>query len=370
MKELLLTEICSPKQWKTISAKDLTEGGYPVYGANGKIGYYSNYTHEYPTVLITCRGATCGTINICEPKSYVNGNAMALDNLSPHVHIEYLAYYLKIRGLNDVISGSAQPQITRQNLKKIKIPLPPLETQKKIAEILDAADTLRQKTKTLIEKYDQLTQSLFLEMFGDPVNNPKKWDKKRFEDLVDSDCPLTYGIVQPGEKVIDGIPCVRPVDLTSQFISAKSIKTIDPKISKKYNRTILKGGEILLSVRGSIGAISIARDSLLGANVTRGIVPIWFNKELANKLFFYHLYKTQRIQQQIKELSKGATLIQINLKDLRGIELISPPLHLQNQFAERVQAIEGQKAKAQAALEKSEELFQSLLQRAFKGELV
>ena len=77
-----LCEICNPKQWKTISSDMLTENGYPVYGANGIIGYYTSYNHEEPTILITCRGATCGTLNICESFSYVNGNAMALDNLS------------------------------------------------------------------------------------------------------------------------------------------------------------------------------------------------------------------------------------------------------------------------------------------------
>lgn len=131
MKSVPLTSICKPKQWKTISTKELKEDGYPVYGANGKIGFYNKYTHEFPTVLITCRGATCGSINISEPKSYVNGNAMALDNLSADVHLYYLAHYLRFRKLDDVISGSAQPQITGQGLSSLQIPLPPLEQQKR-----------------------------------------------------------------------------------------------------------------------------------------------------------------------------------------------------------------------------------------------
>ena len=76
-----LSKVCRPKQWQTISQDKLLTEGFPVYGANGKIGFYSEYNHEYPTILITCRGATCGSINICEPKSYVTGNAMSLDDL-------------------------------------------------------------------------------------------------------------------------------------------------------------------------------------------------------------------------------------------------------------------------------------------------
>jgi len=121
-----LTKICSPKQWPTISSKELTDSGFPVYGANGTIGFYSSYNHEQPTVLITCRGATCGTINVCEPKSYVTGNAMALDEPDlGKTSLEFLACYLNVRGLNDTITGAAQPQITRQNLQVVTVFVPP-----------------------------------------------------------------------------------------------------------------------------------------------------------------------------------------------------------------------------------------------------
>lgn len=370
MELVKLTDICNPKQWKTISSSKLLDTGYPVYGANGRIGFYSEYTHEHPTVLITCRGATCGKININEPFSYVNGNAMALDKLRNDVDLFYLKYILEARKLDDVISGSAQPQITRTNLAKVKIPLPPLTTQKRIASILDNAAALRDKTQQLLDEYDQLVQSLFLEMFGDPILNDKNWSKKRFDELVSESCPLTYGIVQPGEDVDEGVPCVRPVDLTKQYISVDKLKKIDSLISDKFSRTILKGGEILLSVRGSVGVISIADTSLNGANVTRGIVPIWFDEKVSNKKFFYYLYKTSRIQNQVKRLARGATLIQINLKDLRELKLIQPPIVLQNQFAEKIGLIEQQKALAKQELQQSEDLFNCLLQKAFKGELV
>lgn len=95
MIEKKLFDICRPKQWKTISSASLKEVGYPVYGANGIIGFNDNYNHEKPTILITCRGATCGTINVSQPFSYINGNAMALDDLDETTaNINYLAYYL------------------------------------------------------------------------------------------------------------------------------------------------------------------------------------------------------------------------------------------------------------------------------------
>ncbi len=180
-----LVDVCNPKQWKTIPVSELSITGYTVYGVNGIIGYYSKYTHEHPTLMITCRGATCGNLHISKPKSYITGNAMALDSLDENkLNINYLKYYLEFRGFQDVITGSAQPQITRQNLCKVEIPLPPLPVQKQIAKILEQADTLRQQCQQMEQELNALAQSVFLDMFGDPLLNPKGWDLFKVEDLL------------------------------------------------------------------------------------------------------------------------------------------------------------------------------------------
>ena len=95
MDNVKLVEICNPKQWKTLSTQELIENGnFPVYGANGIIGYYNIYNHENETVLITCRGATCGNVHISRKKSYINGNAMALDDLNEEIcNKKYIYYY-------------------------------------------------------------------------------------------------------------------------------------------------------------------------------------------------------------------------------------------------------------------------------------
>jgi type I restriction enzyme S subunit len=317
------------------------------------------------TLLIATRMAV-GKVAFAQMDVAINQDLKAIICHSS-LYSKFLFYLLKSKSVyfESVSSGATVQGIKINHILDIQIPLPPLATQQKIAAILDAADAYRQLTKTLIAKYDQLAQSLFLDMFGDPVRNEKGWEKVKFEELVSENCPLTYGIVQPGEETENGVPCVRPVDLTTQYVNIETLKRIDPKISSQFKRTILKGGEILLSVRGSVGVISIADLSLKGSNVTRGIVPIWFDEIISNKLFFFYLYKTDRIQNQIKGLAKGATLIQINLSDLRSIELIKPPIALQNQFAERIQLLEAQKQQAQASLQKAEELFNSLLYRCF-----
>ena len=130
-------DISEPKQWKTIATKDLLETGYPVYGANGKIGFFNKYNHEDPVLMITCRGATCGEIHISEPYAYINGNAMCLDNIPKLMNLKYLFYYLKSFNFSFVISGSAQPQITQSGLKAIDIPIPPVNEQNRIVDKIE-----------------------------------------------------------------------------------------------------------------------------------------------------------------------------------------------------------------------------------------
>lgn len=132
METVKLTDICTPRQWKTIPSDQLQPVGYPVYGANGVIGYYSEYNHEEPVVAITCRGATCGNINLTCSKAYITGNAMCLDALADFVDVDYLYYCMKQFDFHNVISGSAQPQITRQGLEKVKIQICSLPEQKKL----------------------------------------------------------------------------------------------------------------------------------------------------------------------------------------------------------------------------------------------
>ena len=372
MEEVLLTSICRPKQWKTISTNELIEKGYPVYGANGKIGFYNTYTHENPTVLITCRGATCGTINICEPKSYVNGNAMALDNLSGDVDLYYLKHYLEFRKLDDVISGSAQPQITGQGLSKVKIPLPPLPQQQKIANILDAAGALRQNDKAIIAKYDELIQALFLDMFGDPVSNPKGWRLSTIEKILISKSQNGHYATKD-EYIENGIEMVHMSDAFYQKVIPGNLKTVkcDDKLLSKY---ILKSTDLLIS-RRSLTYEGAAKPCFIPSYEKQliyesSLIRLSPNLELINNVYLFYFLSNQRARSKyiLIHVTKS-TISGINNKGLNAIQVILPPLNLQNQFAERVAVIEEQKAIAQKSLEKSEELFNSLLQRAFKGEL-
>jgi len=211
MKTKALGEICRPKQWKTVSVSQLCENGYPVYGANGVIGKYKDFNHKKETILVTCRGATCGTLNICAPFSYVNGNAMALDSLDKSVDLRYLYYFLKGRGFHDVISGSAQPQIIRSAIERIEVPICNIGTQKEITKRFTKIEDIIKNKKRLLADLDNLIKARFVEMFGD-----KDFEKKPFKDVCeelfaggdvkrdrtvkDADSNHSYPVFTNGEK--------------------------------------------------------------------------------------------------------------------------------------------------------------------------
>jgi len=328
-------------------------------------------TCEADDILIGRYGASIGKIL----KGLAGAYNVAIVKTTPDekkLNKSYLYYILKDSKFQSFIGSiggrAAQAGFNKEDLKNFQIPLPPLPEQVHIANVLSQAEALIAKRKESLALLDEFLKSTFLEMFGDPVRNEKGWEVKKFFEIVAPDCPLTYGIVQPGEEFKDGVITVRPVDLTSNIIHSKGLKRIDPKIEEKFKRTRLKGGELLMCVRGTTGIVSIAGMDLKDANVTRGITPIWFGDSF-NNLFALAQIKSQSMQKKIQEKTYGIALKQINLRDVRIIEFINPPLPLQNQFAEIVEKVEAMKETYSESLRELENLYGSLSQRAFKGEL-
>ena len=355
-----LCELCNPKQWKTVSTSELTSTGYPVYGANGVIGYYSNYNHEKETLLITCRGATCGTLNICKPFSYINGNAMALDDLSDEIDIKYLYYFLLSRGLSDTITGSAQPQIVRQSLKNVRVIYPDLNAQKRIVYVLGKADRLLSIRKQQLAKLDELVKARFVEMFGE-----SEYPYSSLISLIIEGAGLSYGIVQPGDDGTGDMGVLRPVDFADGKIKTDSIKYIDRSLGDGFKKTELNGNELLITVRGTTGITALTDSCFKGMNVTRGIAVIRYDEKKIDPIYLNEYLKMEESQKYIREHTRGATLQQINLSDLRDLKVVVPPLLLQQAFSTFVERVDQQKQTVQQSLEKLELMKKELMQEYF-----
>ncbi len=157
-----LGNVVDIEQGRAISTKKLLKNGYPIFGANGLIGFWKEYHYETEQVLIACRGSTCGIVNMSLPYSFVNNNAMALiildENKLSKDYLFYVLYHSYLTGqINSVISGSGQPQITKSALKKYLIPLPPLSEQRWIVSYLDEVQV---KITALKKRQEETTAEL------------------------------------------------------------------------------------------------------------------------------------------------------------------------------------------------------------------
>ena len=322
MKTKALGEICRPKQWKTVSVSQLCENGYPVYGANGVIGKYKDFNHKKETILVTCRGATCGTLNICAPFSYVNGNAMALDSLDKSVDLRYLYYFLKGRGFHDVISGSAQPQIIRSAIERIEVPICNIGTQKEITKRFTKIEDIIKNKKRLLADLDNLIKARFVEMFGDGFETTE----------LRNICRVTSGGT-PSTKNSDyyngTIPWVTTTALGPNHIDDTKAKAYISEEAVANSATkIIPSGSILFGIRVGVGKTSINDVDICTNQDIVAILDI--DEKKFSKLFIKHVLDANRAHYD--SLKKGATILGITSDDLKNTPIPLVPIKAQKDF--------------------------------------
>jgi len=298
---------------------------------------------------------------------YLTNNFTCILRANKKVNPKYLLYILfaahqtgETRKFQNKTTGIINLQLKRY-INEIKIPLPPLPVQKKIAATLDAADAYRQKTKTLIEKYDGLTQSLFLDMFGDPVRNEKGWEVKKLGDFgkwKSGGTPLR----SKSEYYEDGnVPWYTSGELNSFYLSETKEKITEIALAESSAHNILIGS-LLLGMYDTAALKSGITTKKSSCN--QAIAFSKLNHNIVNTIYVYHYIQIGK--EWLRRMQRGVRQKNLNLTMIRNMKVFYPPLPLQNKFADRVRAIEVQKKQAQATLEKAEELFQCLLQRSFQ----
>ena len=368
----------------------------PVYW-NGNINWFtpkdlsgikSKYVSEAPEKITQLGLESCST-TILPPKSLLLSSRAPIGHLAINLlptctnqgfkslipnsklEIEYLYYAIKniVPQLQDMGNGATFKEISKAILSKVKIPLPPLAEQQKIAAILDAADNLRQKDQQLVERYTALSQSLFLEMFGDPVTNPMGWSIRKLKDIC---VKVTDGTHHSPDSVEKGIPYVTAKHVKDYGLDfeAKATYISQQDHNEIYKRCNPEFGDILYIKDGATTGIACINTFRTPISLLSSLALLKLNYSTINSYFLCYWLNNKCIKEKlIKEYMSGAAIQRYTLAKINMFALMLPPITLQNQFAERIQLIEAQKQQAQLSLAKSEALFNSLLQRAFTGEL-
>ena len=346
---------------------DFVEAGYPAFGAGGLNGYLTEFEFDRAAVVLSSIGARCGKCFLADGRWASLANTQVILPNPKVADARFLWYQL-----NDEDrwhrSGTAQPFIKPSDVKAHKVYLPSIEEQQRIARVLDAADALRAKRRQALAKLDTLTQAIFIDMFGDPTANPHRWATSNLGDLVAEGTSVTYGIVQAGEEFPGGTPYIRTGDLIDGEIRCDGLRRTDPSIAQRFPRSRVARGEIVMSIRATVGTTAMVPAELEGANLTQGTARIAPGERVLGSYLLEYL-RTGANQQWIQRQVKGATFREITLARLRELPVLVPPLDLQHQFARRVESALSIVTPSNSSLSALGVLFASLQHRAFRGEL-
>ncbi|AVF45145.1 MULTISPECIES: restriction endonuclease subunit S [Acinetobacter calcoaceticus/baumannii complex] len=330
------------------------------------------------TIIIPTRMAL-GKVVISEIDVAINQDLKAVFVKDKEtLDVKYLLRFLESNKENiaSMGKGATVKGITLDQLKAIKIPLQPLAEQRRIASILDQADELRQKRQQAIEKLDQLLQATFIDMFGDPVSNPKGWDIRKLSDLSTK---IHSGNTPKGgsENYVDkGIIFLRSQNVWKNKVILDDVAYIDAATHAKMIKSSVKHEDLLMTKTGRINtensslgraAIYLGEDD--SANIN-GHVYLIRIKEGFNKYFILRILTLPNYYEYIRSICVGGIdKRQLNKEHLENFPIIQPPIELQNKFSDIVKVIESQKPKLIEQLALQENLFKTLQNKAFSGTL-
>jgi len=341
-------------------------GQYPIYGSGGIMGYSDDYLCEANTVIIGRKGSINNPIYVGEPFWNVD-TAFGLVAKREVLFPKYLYYFCRRFDFEKLNTTVTIPSLTKANLLQVEIPLPPLDVQKKIANILDQATYLIEKRKAQIAKLDLFVKSQFIEMFGDPVTNPVGWGKKHFEKT----CVITTGNTPPRanlEYYGDYIEWIKTDNINATNSILTTASEYLSEIGFEKCRYVEKNSILMTCIAGSlssIGNVAITNRRVAFNQQINALIP---QKKEYDYIFLYWLLRMMKptIHNAVNMMLKGI----LSKGNLSAIEAITPPIDLQNRFAVFVVETEKSKAKMQQGLVQLELLYKSLMQKCFEGEII
>jgi len=357
-----------PEQWhdKGLPIIRIQNLNDPEKDYNYHSGEIKPKYHVFDGDILISWSASLGVYEWDRGDAYLNQHIFKTIFKRDDVDKNYFKYMLslKIEQVEKHLHGSTMKHINKGDFKDLKIPLPPLETQKKIAAVLDKADALRQKRQLTIEKLDKLTQSVFLDMFGNPNTNPKKWAKIKLKDVT----KITSGSTpsRKNKKYYGGIiPWVKTGEVSGDFIVNTEEKLTELGIENSSCdihpvNTILVAMYGQGKTRGNVGLLKIE------ATTNQACAAIEPCKEI-KPFYLFNLLKLQ--YEYLRSLGRGGNQSNLNVGMIKDYEVISPPIELQEKFARIYNEIHQQYTSYQSSEIKFQNLYYSLLQKAFKGEL-
>lgn len=366
-----LGEVCLLKAGKFASANDISpeynKGLYPCFGGNGIRGYVADYTHDGEFPLIGRQGALCGNVNLASGKFHATEHAVVVQpKIEMNVH--WLYYALNAMNLGQYATGAAQPGLAVSKLETLSIEIPNISEQNKIAQTLYKVEQLVNFRKQQLAKLDELVKARFVEMFGDPadnVNNLTVSPMTAICQIIDGDRGKNY---PKQEEFSDSGFCLflNAKNVTAQGFSFENCTYITEEKDALLRNGKLCRGDVVLTTRGTIGNLAFYDTSVPYENIriNSGMVILRMNKQVVSEIFFIEQFKMQ-LDSIKSRIASGSAQPQLPISTMNKIEMILPPIELQNQFSAFVERVDKQKQTVQQSLEKLELMKKALMQEYF-----
>ena len=275
------------------------------------------------------------------------------------------------RGISRHITGTTRRRISRKNLGKVEIPLPPLAEQKRIARILDAADALRAKRREALAQLDTLLQSTFLDMFGDPVTNPMGWPPTSLPAISEElrDGPFGSNL-KSSHYVESGVRVIRLQNVGVGEILDDDLAYISEAHFASLPRNHCRPGDVIIGTMGDPNLRACVVPSALTRALNKAdCILMRVDMAKVDPIYVCWLLNNPRMVSIALGLVRGQTRGRISLGRLKKLQISLPPMELQLRFAALVRSVEEQKACQRAHLAELDNLFASLQSRAFRGDL-
>lgn len=342
-------------------------------------------------VLLNITGASIGRVTLAPADmdgARVNQHVCIIRPRSG-VDARYLGAYLSSPAVQSMIwadnTGTTRQALTKQQILAFEVPVAPLSEQKRIANKLDTVltrvDAVNTRLACVAPILKRFRQSVLAAATSGRLTEEwriarglKQGAETTLQAICMPDRVITYGVVKLGDETPGGTPCLRTSNVRWLRFELDGMKLIDPNLSAEYGRTVLRGGEVLVNVRGTLGGVAVATDEMAGWNVSREVAVVPVDKTLASSAYISLWIASDECQRWLTGVTKGVAYTGINIEDLRTLPLKLPLKEEQLEIVRRVETLfafaDRLEARLQTAQTATERLTPALLAKAFRGELV
>ena len=358
-----------PDQWK--------ESGTPIVriqNLNNENTPYNYYDGEVPDKvkiqngdLLISWSASLGAYIWHGGNAFLNQHIFKVAFDKTDIDKFFLKYAVtsKLAAMAEQVHGATMKHIVKKDFDNTQIPYPPLSTQLAIVSELDKINELISLKKEQFKDFDNLAQSLFYELFGDPVENEKGWEVKKIGDLALVKTGPFGSMLHKEDYICDGIPLVNPVHMKDFKIVPDLDFTISKEKASDLENYLLKSNDVVFARRGDIGRCAIVSEAEQGFICGTGSLFVRFSKEIES-IFIMYIIRCDSFSKHLISKAKGATMLNINSNTIADLRIPLPPLSLQRLFAQRIEQIEREKTEVQKSIQDLETLLASRMQYWFE----